>query len=112
LVFVAVGLDNELKPLPFSLAAGSYFFCWRFSFYTAGFGAFVFWLQLGGDGVAACFFKKQFLKSYQVFAVLAFVVAVWGRQNYCFCKQQFLCRQTVTDFFCRQFLILKTAFVL
>jgi hypothetical protein len=25
-VFVAVGLDNKLKPLPSSLAAGSYFF--------------------------------------------------------------------------------------
>jgi hypothetical protein len=35
-LFVAVGLDNIRKTLPFSVAAGSYFICWLFKFYTAG----------------------------------------------------------------------------
>jgi hypothetical protein len=64
---------------------------------------FVFLLQLGGDGVAVCFFKKQFLKSYQVFAVLTFYVAVFGGQNYIVGKQKLLCRQAVTVFFAGSF---------
>ena len=39
---VAVGLDNELKPLHFSVAAGSYFFRLPVSFHTAGSSAFIF----------------------------------------------------------------------
>ena len=58
--FVAVGLDNELKPLPFSVAAGSYFFRLQFSFHTASCSAFIFWLQFSVDNLALCVFKTSF----------------------------------------------------
>jgi len=46
-------------------------------------------LQFGGDGVAVCFFQKQFLKSYLVFAGLTFFVAVFVGQNYIVGEQKF-----------------------
>ena len=58
--FVAVGLDNELKPLPFSVAAGSYFFRLQFSFHAVSCSAFIFWLQFSVDNLAFCFSKNSF----------------------------------------------------
>ena len=76
--FVAVGSDNIRKPLPFSVAAGSYFFRLQFSFYTASCSAFIFWWQFSVDNLAFCFFKKQFLKSCLALQCWLFVVAVFG----------------------------------
>jgi hypothetical protein len=55
-------------------------------------------LQFAGGWLAYYFFKKHFLKSYQVFVMPAFIVAVFGTYNYFICKQKILCRQTVTVF--------------
>ena len=78
--FVAVGLDNELKPLPFSVAAGSYFFRLQFSFHTESQSVFILQLQFSVDNLPLCFFYKQFLNSYLTVQCLLFVVAVFGGQ--------------------------------
>ena len=99
-----MGLDNELKLLPFSLAAGFVLF-WLvvLNFIPQVVGFVFFSCSFLGDGVAVYFFKKRFLRSYLGFAGLAFVVAVFGGQNYCTCKQIFLCRQAVTVHFADSF---------
>ena len=78
--FVAVGLDNELKTLHFSVAAGLYFFRLQFSFHTESQSVFILQLQFSVDNLALCFFYKQFLKSYLALQCLLFVVAVFGGQ--------------------------------
>ena len=79
-LFAALGLDKIRKPLPFSVAAGSYFFRLQFSFHTASQSVFIFQLRFSVDNLAFCFFYKQFLKSCLALQCLLFVVAVFGGQ--------------------------------
>ena len=76
--FVAVGLDNELKPSPFRLLLARAFFVCCFHFIPQVAVLLFFGGSFSVDNLALCIFKKQFLKSCLALQCWLFVVAVFG----------------------------------
>ena len=74
-IFLAVGLDNDFKPLLFSPTSARTFFVSRFNFIPQ-LKVVLFLLLLLVDTMTVCFFQFSVFKIKPGFALLAFFVAV------------------------------------